>query len=97
MSIPSGTKIQILALFLNEALAIGFIGGTLGALVGFGLGVLLNSLVGGGKGSNYITPIYEPKSIVMAWILAIILSALAGLYPAKKAADLDPVVALRKE
>lgn len=89
------TKRQILALFLNEAILIGIIGGTLGVFLGFGLGVLMNLLIG--EGSDYVKPIYELNSIVIAWVLAIILSTLAGFYPAKKAADLDPVVALRKE
>jgi putative ABC transport system permease protein len=62
-------------------------------VLGFILGFIMNQLVG----SESISPIFKAESIVMAWALAIILSSLAGLYPAKKAADLDPVEALRKD
>ncbi|MHA2226583.1 MAG: ABC transporter permease [Candidatus Hodarchaeales archaeon] len=42
------TKRQILALFLNEALIIGIIGGTIGLFLGIGLGYLMNEFVSSG-------------------------------------------------
>jgi putative ABC transport system permease protein len=91
------TKRQILALFLNEAMIIGVIGGTLGVFAGFGIAILLGELIAYFAGDYYVSPVYHLDNIVIVWAMSIILSTLAGLYPAKKAADLDPVVALRKE
>lgn len=90
------TKRQILVLFLNEALIIGFIGGTIGLGVGIGLGFLMNELVSSGGGWS-MTPIFEPHIFVFTWVLSVALSMVSGFYPAWRAAELDPVVALRKE
>ncbi|MHA2293324.1 MAG: ABC transporter permease [Candidatus Hodarchaeales archaeon] len=99
------TKRQILALFLNEALIIGIIGGTIGLFLGIGLGYLMNEFVssGGGEGNGgggeawRMIPIFEPHIFVFTWVLSVVLSMAAGFYPAWRAAELDPVVALRKE
>lgn len=100
------TKRQILVLFLNEALIIGLIGGTIGLGLGVILGQIMNELVSGGGGGNgdyngagnwNMIPIFEPHIFVFTWVLAVILSMAAGFYPAWRAAELDPVVALRKE
>ncbi|UCE14039.1 MAG: ABC transporter permease [Candidatus Heimdallarchaeota archaeon] len=102
------TKRQILVLFLNEALIIGLIGGTIGLGLGVVLGQVMNELVSGGGGGNgeynggggggwNMIPIFEPHIFVFTWVLAVILSMAAGFYPAWRAAELDPVVALRKE
>ncbi len=90
------TKRQILVLFLNEALIIGVIGGTIGLGLGIGLGYFMNELVSSGGGWN-MRPIFEPHVFVFTWVLAVALSMASGFYPAWRAAELDPVVALRKE
>ncbi len=98
------TKRQILVLFLNEAFIIGIIGGTIGLFVGVGLGFVMNELVssgggGGDSGGNgwRMVPIFEPHIFAFTWVLSVVLSMAAGFYPAWRAAELDPVVALRKE
>jgi putative ABC transport system permease protein len=92
------TKREILILFLNEALIIGLIGGTLGLGLGIILGYFMNELVNrGGSGEWTIVPIFEPHIFVFTWVIAVALSMASGFYPAWRAAELDPVVALRKE
>ncbi|MHA2305251.1 MAG: ABC transporter permease [Candidatus Hodarchaeales archaeon] len=89
-------KRQILVLFLNEALIIGIIGGTIGLGLGIALGYIMNELVSSGGGWN-MKPIFEPHIFVFTWVLAVALSMASGFYPAWRAAELDPVIALRKE
>ncbi len=89
-------KRQILVLFLNEALIIGIIGGTLGLGLGIALGFIMNELVSSGGGWN-MKPVFEPHIFVFTWVLAVALSMASGFYPAWRAAELDPVIALRKE
>ncbi|MFX0065413.1 MAG: ABC transporter permease [Candidatus Hermodarchaeota archaeon] len=94
------TKRQILILFLNEALIIGALGGIIGLIAGVGAGNFLTAyidMIFPFGGSSKLGAIFEPTTLLMVWLGAVIVSAISGFYPAKKAADLDPVTALRKE
>ncbi len=88
----------IMTLFLSEAVLIGMIGATVGLLTGMGLGsFLLGGLLGQNLMFGAITPIYIFSDLAFVWGFSLIISMIAGVYPAWRASRLDPVVALRKE
>jgi putative ABC transport system permease protein len=86
-----GTEREVRFLFLLEAVILTMIGGVCGLAVGLGIAALLRIGVPG-------LPVYTPPSYALA---AVAVSALAGLVagvlPARRAAALDPVEALRAE
>jgi putative ABC transport system permease protein len=92
---------EILALFLVEAALIGIIGASLGIIIGIGGGYIMSIFTtttptGGGQ-PIHIPPIFAPMDLLKVWLLSLILSVLAGMYPAWKASKLSPMVALRRE
>ena len=80
---------------MNEALIIGAIGGGLGLVFGVGLAHAMRRFFAGEFAA--INPIFTPQTFVLTWLLCLILSVISGFYPAWRASQLDPVVALRHE
>jgi putative ABC transport system permease protein len=82
---------QILSLFLGEAVVLSAIGGVAGLVLGIGIGQLLSFAIPA-------LPVHTPISfVVLAESIAVIIGLAAGVIPARHAAQLDPVEALRTE
>jgi putative ABC transport system permease protein len=81
---------DILRQFLIEAITLSSIGGLIG--VGFGIGTsrILSAL------AQWPT-LTSPESIVIAFVVSAAIGVFFGYYPARKAAELDPIDALRYE
>lgn len=88
-------------LFFTEAGAMGFFGGILGIALGFAIGKAIN--IGTGFYLQRHQLPAEPVWILPPWLIgaaiafSIVVSLLAGLYPASRAAKLDPVQTLKYE
>ena len=84
------SKRDILRQFLIEAILISFLGG----LLGIGCGFFLSRLVAVMAGWSTIITM---QSILLAFVVSVSVGLIFGIYPAAKAARLDPVEALRHE
>ncbi len=83
-------KSDVLRQFLVEAILISFVGGLLGIACGFGLSRLVAIMAGW-------STIVTMNSILLAFIVSVSVGLIFGIYPAAKAARLDPVEALRHD
>ncbi|HZE87414.1 MAG TPA: ABC transporter permease [Methylomirabilota bacterium] len=83
-------KKAIITQFLIEAIILTFSGGIIGIFVGIGASYLYAVL----SSSLFVV---SPIAILLAFIVSVAIGILFGWYPAKKAADLQPIEALRYE
>lgn len=85
------TQLQVQALFLAESMALAALGGAAGLTFGLGFCAVFRALVPG-------LPIHTPMSFAVAAIVVSAATGLAaGVLPARRAAQLDPIAALRSE
>lgn len=101
----------VLSMFLAEAVWIGVFGGLIGLFTGYGLSYVLAYALSGfmqpyQQNAAFstpetqrinINPVFSPEWTIIAFIFAIVVCVIFGLYPARKAAKLNPVEALRYE
>lgn len=82
--------IDILAQFLIESILISVTGGLIGVFLGVGAALIVNGV------AHF--PIYiQPWSVILSFAVCTITGVFFGWYPAKKAAQLDPIEAIRYE
>ncbi|MBI4355251.1 MAG: FtsX-like permease family protein, partial [Candidatus Omnitrophica bacterium] len=84
------TQRDILTQFLSESVVLSLLGG----LVGVGFGVAGGGLIRAFAGWPVTT---SPQSVLLAWGFAGAVGVGFGIYPARKASELDPITALRYE
>ena len=82
--------IDILNQFLIEAILLSVTGGIIGVILGVTLSLCLNTFL-------HIATQIEPWSIIMSFAVCTLTGVFFGWYPAKKAARLDPIEAIRYE
>lgn len=82
--------VDILSQFLIEAILISITGGVIGVMIGIGASFAVKTLAH--------WPIYiQPWSVALSFAVCTVTGVFFGWYPAKKAADLDPIEAIRYE
>jgi putative ABC transport system permease protein len=81
---------DILAQFLVEALTLSVLGG----LIGIALGLLATGVIGAIAGWGFV---FNPLTVVVAVGFSLAVGVLFGVWPARQAARLDPIAALRYE
>jgi putative ABC transport system permease protein len=85
-----GRSRDILKQFLVESIILSILGGVIGIMLGFALAK--------GAGTLMDTKAYvETQAVVLAFLICFIIGVFFGWYPARKAANLNPIDALRYE
>ena len=82
--------IDILSQFLIEAVLISVTGGIIGVLIGIGLSMLMKTLL------HWPVSI-QAWTVLLSFLVCTVTGVFFGWYPAKKAANLDPIEAIRYE
>ena len=81
---------DILAQFLIEALTLSLLGGLIGVAVGLGVSAAIGRIAGWGFTLN-------PLTVAVAMVFSLAVGVVFGVWPARQAARLDPISALRYE
>jgi putative ABC transport system permease protein len=82
--------IDIMLQFVIEAIVLSFSGGVLGILLGLGGAAIVSNMA---KWTTEVTPV----SVLLSFFVSIVIGLFFGIYPARRAAKLDPIVALRAD
>lgn len=99
MRATGASKKDILTMFISEATVMGFLGGISGLIVGILGGSLFNlaiNILAGAFGGKAISLFYYPAWFIITLIIvSTFVGLIAGFFPGRKAAKLDPLDALR--
>jgi putative ABC transport system permease protein len=88
------TRQNVLGQFLTEATILSVLGGLIGIALGAGIARLVSGLQ---AGTVTIQAVVAPDSILLATLFSVVVGLFFGIYPAYRAAQLNPIDALRYE
>jgi putative ABC transport system permease protein len=88
-------KRDILIQFLTESSLLSLMGGLIGIGLGWGLSTLVGAIAAASDAE--LNPAINLDAVLLATLFSAAVGLFFGLYPAKRAADLEPVEALRYE
>lgn len=91
------SKGNISAVFNAETIIIGFLAGAIGIIVSLILLMPINAIIHSIAGTDEVSAILPINGAIILVILSVILTLVGGLIPSRKAANSDPVTALRSE
>ena len=81
--------------FLVESSLLSLSGGIIGVLVGWGISVLVGNIAN--STGTALNPVVQANAVLLATLFSAAVGIFFGIYPANRAANLEPVEALRSE
>ena len=88
---------EVLRIFLIESALFGLVGGVLGISLGGGISMLIPMLGVRLMGNVGLTTVLRPELLVFTVVFSTVIGVVSGLFPARQAAKMSPVDALRYE
>ena len=85
-----GKEFDILMQFLTESILLSVIGGTIGIFLGIGASKTVAVVM-------QWPVLIMPQAVILSFLVCTVIGIFFGWYPARKAAKLDPIIALRYE
>ncbi|WP_019633849.1 ABC transporter permease [Actinomadura atramentaria] len=82
---------QVTRAVIGEAVAVGFVGSTLGLAAGAGLATLLQAMNGGGS------LVLSARTVIVSYLVGVIVTVVSAYFPARRAAKIPPVAAMRDD
>lgn len=82
---------DIMQQFLIEAVLVCLLGGGIGVVLSLGIGLLFSQF------SSSFSMVYSATSIITAFVCSSLIGVIFGFFPAKRAAEMDPIRALERE
>ncbi len=89
------TRVQILRIFLLQGALFGLIGSIFGSAASWGLLIAWRNLAKNPDGTPFFTLSFDPMYFVYAGLGAMLVGIISAVFPAQRAARLDPAVAIR--